>query len=126
MIESIKIGKSAIGGETVGDVTVWVPEGRVDASSAPDLEQAMTSEIAEGGEAVVLDLSRTRYMSSAGLRVVLVVARQLQARKGKFAVCGLNDEVKELFEVSGFSLIVGIEADRDAAVAAVAAVQQSG
>lgn len=125
MIESIKIGKSTIGGETVGDVAVWVPEGRVDASSAPDLEQAMTSGIAEGGEAVVLDLSRTRYMSSAGLRVVLVVARALQAREGKFAVCGLNDEVKELFEVSGFSLIVGIEPDRDAAVAAVAAKPSS-
>ena len=123
MIESIKIGKSVIEGETIGKVTVWMPEGRVDASSAPDLEKAMMAAIAEGGEAVVLDLSRTRYMSSAGLRVVLVVARELQARKGQFAVCGLNDEVQELFEVSGFSLIVGIVADRDAAVAAV---QQSG
>lgn len=123
MIESIKIGKSVIEGETVGKVTVWMPEGRVDASSAPDLEKAMMAAIAEGGEAVVLDLSRTRYMSSAGLRVVLVVARELQAREGQFAVCGLNDEVQELFEVSGFSLIVGIVADRDAAVAAV---QQSG
>ena len=62
-------------------------------------------------------------MSSAGLRVVLVVARDLQARNGRFAVCGLNDEVKELFEVSGFSLIVSILPDRDAAVAAV---QQAG
>lgn len=122
MIESIKIGKSTIDGETVGGVTVWEPEGRVDASSAPDLEKAMMAEIAEGGEAVVLDLGLTRYMSSAGLRVVLVVARELQARKGRFAVCSLNDEVKELFEVSGFSLIVGIEPDR---AAAVAAVQQS-
>ncbi len=119
MSESTGIGKSAIGRETVGDVTVWTPEGRVDATGAPDLENAMMSGIAEGGEAVVLDLGLTRYMSSAGLRVVLVVARELQARKGQFAVCGLNDEVKELFEVSGFSLIVGIEPDRAAAIAAV-------
>ena len=109
MIESTKIG----------DAVVWAPEGRVDASSAPDLEQAMMARIGEGGLDVVLDLSRTRYMSSAGLRVVLVVARALQAKEGRFAVCGLNDEVKELFEVSGFSLIVKILADRDAAVAAV-------
>ena len=109
MIESTK----------VGGAVVWAPEGRVDASSAPDLERAMMAAIAAGGEEVVLDLSRTRYMSSAGLRVVLVVARELQGRKGRFAVCGLNDEVKELFEVSGFSLIVGIEPDRDAAGAAV-------
>lgn len=119
MIESITIGKTKIGGASVGSVAVWVPEGRVDASSAPDLEQAMMARIGDGGLDVVLDLSRTRYMSSAGLRVVLVVARALQAEKGRFAVCGLNDEVKELFEVSGFSLIVNIVADRDAAVAAV-------
>ncbi len=109
MIESTK----------VDSVVVWDPEGRIDASRAPDLEKAMLSAIAEGGEEVVLDLGRVRYMSSAGLRVVLIVARELQARKGRFAVCGLNDEVKELFEVSGFSVIVGIEPNRDAAVAAV-------
>ena len=113
MIESTKIG----------DVAVWAPEGRVDAAAAPNLEQAMMSSIGEGASNVVLDLGRTRYMSSAGLRVVLVVARDLQVRNGRFAVCGLNDEVKELFEVSGFSLIVSILPDRDAAVAAV---QQAG
>ena len=106
---------------TVGSTVIWAPVGRVDASSAPDLEQAMTAAIGEGAQEVVLDLSETRYMSSAGLRVVLVVARALQASKGRFAVCGLNDEVKELFEVSGFSLIVGVQPDRDAAVAAVQA-----
>ena len=113
MIESTK----------VGDVVVWVPEGRVDASSAPDLEKAMMASIGDGAREVVLDLGRTRYMSSAGLRVVLVVARAMQAQGGRFSVCSLNDEVKELFEVSGFSLIVKIEADRDAAVATV---QKSG
>ena len=109
MIESTK----------VGDVVVWAPEGRVDAAGAPDLEKAMMASIGAGSLDVVLDLGRTRYMSSAGLRVVLVVARELQSKNGHFAVCGLNDEVKELFEVSGFSLIVKIEADRDSAVAAV-------
>ncbi len=123
MIETTRIGNSKIEGTTAGSVAVWVPEGRVDAASAPDLEQAMMASIEEGVSDVVLDLNRTRYMSSAGLRVVLVVARALQAKNGRFAVCGLNDEVKELFEVSGFSLIVNIVPDRDAAVAAV---QQAG
>ena len=123
MIETTRIGYSSIEGAKAGSVAVWAPEGRVDAASAPDLEQAMMASIGEGVSDVVLDLNRTRYMSSAGLRVVLVVARALQAKNGRFAVCGLNDEVKELFEVSGFSLIVNIEPDRDAAVAAV---QQAG
>jgi anti-anti-sigma factor len=121
--ETTRIGSSKIEATVSGSVAIWAPEGRVDAASAPDLEEAMTASIAEGVSDVVLDLNRTRYMSSAGLRVVLVVARALQAKNGRFAVCGLNDEVKELFEVSGFSLIVNIVADRDAAVAAV---QQGG
>lgn len=123
MTETTTIGSTKIESTTIGDVAIWAPEGRVDAASAPDLEQAMMAAIEEGVADVVLDLGRTRYMSSAGLRVVLVVARALQAKEGRFSVCGLNDEVKELFEVSGFSLIVNIVADRDAAVAAV---QQSG
>ena len=121
MTETTRIGSSTIESTASGSVTIWAPEGRVDATNAPELEQSMTASIEEGAVDVVLDLSRTRYMSSAGLRVVLVVARALQARSGRFAVCGLNDEVKELFEVSGFSLIVNIVADRDAAVAAVQA-----
>lgn len=119
MTETTSIGRSKIETTTAGGVTVWAPEGRVDAVSAPDLQQAMMDSIDGGASNVVLDLGGTRYMSSAGLRVVLVVARALQARSGRFAVCGLNDEVKELFEVSGFSLIVNIVADRDAALAAV-------
>ena len=119
MTETTRIGSSKIEFTTSGNVAIWAPEGRVDAASAPDLEQDMMAAIDGGASDVVLDLGRTRYMSSAGLRVVLVVARALQAKDGRFAVCGLNDEVKELFEVSGFSLIVNIVADRDAAVAAV-------
>lgn len=119
MTETMGIGSSKIESATSGSVTIWAPEGRVDAARAPDLQQDMVDSIDGGVSDVVLDLSRTRYMSSAGLRVVLVVARALQARNGRFAVCGLNDEVKELFEVSGFSLIVNIVADREAAVAAV-------
>ncbi len=121
MTETTRIGSSTIEPTASGSVTIWAPEGRVDATSAPELEQSMMASIEEGAADVVLDLGRTRYMSSAGLRVVLVVARAMQARSGRFAVCGLNDEVKELFEVSGFSLIVNIVADRDAAVAAVQA-----
>lgn len=118
-MSDIKIGSTSIEHTEVDGTAVWAPAGRVDAASAPDLEKDMMSAIESGSVACVLDLARTRYMSSAGLRVVLVVARALQAKNGHFAVCGLNDEVKELFEVSGFSLIVKVHADRAAAVAAV-------
>ena len=119
MTETTSIGSSKIETAASGGVAIWAPEGRLDAVSAPDLQRAMMAAIDGGASDVVLDLSGTRYMSSAGLRVVLVVARALQDGNGRFAVCGLNDEVKELFEVSGFSRIVNIVADRGAAVAAV-------
>lgn len=119
MTETTKDGSVKIESTVVGDVTVWAPEGRIDAVTAPGLQQAMTASIDDGARALVLDLSGARYMSSAGLRIVLIMARYLQGMDGNLVVCGLNDEVKELFEVSGFSLIVDILADRDAAVAAV-------
>jgi len=97
----------------IDDVDVWTPEGRLDASSAPQLEESMLAAIEAGADAVVLDLARVRYMSSAGLRVVLVVARALQQGQGRFIVCGLNEEVAELFAVSGFGQIVRIESDLD-------------
>ncbi len=111
-----KIGGSTVKPTKLGDVEVWAPEGRVDAVSSPDLQEATTESIANGARKLVLDLSSTQYMSSAGLRVVLLVARAMQSKNGKFVICGLNDEVHELFQISGFSQIVDIVADRKAAL----------
>ena len=82
-------------------------EGRLDTTTAPELEQALKQDL-EGATALTLDFSRLDYISSAGLRVLLSAHKAL-ARKGGMKVTHVNEIVNEVFEVTGFSDILTIE-----------------
>ena len=82
-------------------------EGRLDTTTAPELEQALKQDL-EGATALTLDFSRLDYISSAGLRVLLSTHKAL-ARKGGMKVTHVNEIVNEVFEVTGFSDILTIE-----------------
>ena len=64
-------------------------------------------------------MSGLDYISSAGLRVLLVMAKKVQQAKGKVALYGLVPNVREVFAVSGFDTIFSIQPDSAAALAAV-------
>lgn len=76
-------------------------EGNVDGKTAPELQAVMAPLFAEHAT-IVLDLSRVPYMSSAGLRVLLLVHRQLAAKKGRAILVGLNESVAETMRITGF------------------------
>ena len=82
-------------------------EGRLDTTTAPELEKALKEEM-EGATELVLDFSRLDYISSAGLRVLLA-AHKAMAGKGGMKVIHVNEVVNEVFEVTGFSDILTIE-----------------
>ena len=82
-------------------------EGRLDTTTAPELEQALKQDL-EGATALTLDFSKLDYISSAGLRVLLSAHKAL-ARKGGMKVTHVNEIVNEVFEVTGFSDILTIE-----------------
>jgi anti-anti-sigma factor len=83
-------------------------DGRLDGESAPEAE-ALVKELMKGDHRNLLfDLSGMEYISSAGLRVILMAVKQLQARKGKVVLCGLAPYVREVFDVSNFSSIIPI------------------
>ena len=82
-------------------------EGRLDTTTAPELEQALKQDL-EGATALTLDFSRLDYISSAGLRVLLSAHKAL-SRKGGMKVTHVNEIVNEVFEVTGFSDILTIE-----------------
>ena len=65
-----------------------------------------------------LDLEHLSYISSAGLRVILLVAQQLQGRAVKFSVCSLPESVREVFQISGFDQIISTYATRASALSA--------
>ncbi|WP_051340172.1 anti-sigma factor antagonist [Azospirillum halopraeferens] len=100
-------------------VTVVAVSGRIDGLTGPELEAALTDAMPAGG-ALVLDLAGSDYVSSAGLRVVLKGGRGAKQAGTSFALAGLHPQVREVFDVSGFSTLFPIHADADAAVAALA------
>ncbi len=83
--------------------TVVTVDGRMDTMSAPDFESKLLEQIAEGANRFVVDLSKLEYISSAGLRSILVAGKNSAAKGGQLCCCGLHGVVKKVFEVSGFA-----------------------
>ena len=105
--------------ERDGVVVVVRLSGRLDSSSAPGAEEQLTAAVAGEAPRVAIDMSQLTYVSSAGLRVLLVTAKKIQQQQGKLALGGLADNVREVFAATGFDTIITIAADVVAAVAAV-------
>jgi len=105
--------------ENAGDVAIAKLAGRLDSSSAPSAEEQLTRLIADSAPRLVIDLSKLEYISSAGLRVLLLVARKIQQAQGKLAFFGLTPGVRDVFSVSGFDTIFTVRNDAAAATAAV-------
>lgn len=87
-------------------LTVQV-EGRIDTTTAPQLESEIKDEIS-GITDLVIDLKEVAYVSSAGLRVLLS-AQKVMNRQGNMVIKNVNEEVMEIFEVTGFVDILNIE-----------------
>ena len=94
--------------------------GRIDGTNAAEFENALQAAIGGGEAAVVLDCEALSYISSAGLRAILRIAKDLNRRTVKFVLCSLSDPIREVFQISGFDKIINIHADRGGAVSAVA------
>jgi len=83
-------------------------KGRMDTVTAPDFEKQLSGWI-DGGELIfIIDLSGLDYISSAGLRSVLVLTKKVKAKGGRLMLSSLQEPVKEVFEISGFSTIIPI------------------
>ena len=82
-------------------------EGRLDTTTAPELEQAL-KEIMDGATELTMDFSKLDYISSAGLRVLLSAHKNMM-KKGGMKVVNANEMVKEVFDVTGFADILDIE-----------------
>ncbi|WP_276358382.1 STAS domain-containing protein [Cohnella caldifontis] len=100
-----------------GDITVMAIEGRLDGQHAQTAEQAFLALAQEGKTRFVLDFTQMAYISSAGLRVVLVAAKKMKAVQGRLVCAGMNDQVRDVFEMSGFISILETAADREEAAA---------
>ena len=87
-------------------------EGRIDGSNAVEFSEAVRRAIAEDDRAVLIDCVDLRFISSAGLRVVLMTAKALRGRNTGFALCAMSDPIRDVFRISGFDSIVAIHPTR--------------
>ncbi|WP_168120991.1 STAS domain-containing protein [Paenibacillus sp. HB172176] len=97
-------------------VTVFPLEGRLDGNNATTAEQAFLQLLAEGKQQFIFDFSELQYISSAGLRVVLVAAKKLRASKGRMVCACLGEQVYDVFEMSGFTNILEMAATKEEAL----------
>ena len=102
-----------------GGALIAMAEGRVDGANAREFEDALEAAISEDDRAVVMDFEALSYISSAGLRVILLTARTLRERDREFVVCSLSDPIREVFEISGFDKIIPVHVSRSEALAAI-------
>ena len=77
--------------------------GQLDNSTAQAFEDHCRQSIAPDDQALMLDLSRLDYVSSAGLRSILTILKKVKPQGGKVIICGAKGTAKEIFDISGFS-----------------------
>ena len=84
------------------DVATIAIEGSLNTNTAPELERAV-DEAFHHATSITFDMSKLDYISSAGLRVLMVAYKQATAANGEIRVSGASEEVQEVFEITGFS-----------------------
>ncbi len=94
--------------EDKGDITILRLEGRLDASSSPELESKLNEQIGQNRLKILVDFSRLDYLSSAGMRLLLSTTKKLKAKEGKLMLVSINDEVMEIIKMAGFERILQI------------------
>lgn len=90
-----------------GTTLTLVIEGRLDTTTAPQLESELKSSI-DGMDKLVLEFASLEYISSAGLRVLLA-AQKIMNKQGNMVIRNVNEDVMDIFEVTGFADILTIE-----------------
>lgn len=104
------------------DVVVISPQDRIDHANSEaffhELEPCLAN-CRPGGIRVVINLSDLRYVSSAGLRSFMLAARQAKAQEGEVVIAGMQSVVREIFEISRFTLLFRVFPDVDSALDAL-------
>jgi anti-sigma B factor antagonist len=94
--------------ESMARVELVTVNGRVDSSSATELEQAMNTIIARKAYNIVLELSGVEYMSSAGLRVLISTLRTCKTKRGDVRLAAVSERVDEVLELAGIKAMFSV------------------
>lgn len=90
--------------------------GRIDTISAVEFEKVAQNVLNAENQTIIMDCAELEYITSSGLRVFLVLQKNMLLKKGRIIFCGFQPSIKEIFDISGFSGIFQIYPDLNSAV----------
>ena len=99
-----------------GEIKIIYIPGQLDTNTSPDVQQQLELIIQEGSQKLLVNLEDLSYISSAGLRMLLVTVKHLKSSGGKFRICCLNEMAQEAFYVSGFNNILDVYSTEEEAL----------
>lgn len=103
------------------ETLVLTPHGRLDTPSIADFERQVMGHLGRGATRLALDFDHLDFVSSSAIRILLLAAKALRERQGRFALCNLKPHVAEVFRISGIHRVIDIYGTRGDALAALEA-----
>ena len=92
-----------------GEIFVVELEGRMDTNTSPEFQKEMETYYSREGFKMILDFDKLDFVSSAGLRVLLLIQKKSKALNGSLVIKNVKPEIQEVFDMTGFSDILNIE-----------------
>jgi len=105
--------------ERIGDTFVITAKGRLDGGASATFAERIGSLITSEKPKLLIDFAGVDFVTSAGLRAVLLLVKKVKAAGGSFALCAVQEPVREVFDITGFAGMFSIHAARAEAIAAM-------
>jgi anti-sigma B factor antagonist len=105
---------------SVGEVQIFRITGRLDSTTSPAFEAQVLPTVRPGANRILFDFTAVDYVSSAGLRTVLLAAKQTRATQDGFAIFSMSQSIFQVFKMSGFARVIPLFDDEARAVSAAA------
>ena len=102
--------------DQINDIYILRVIGKLDNSNASDCEVKISELIDSGCKHLIFDFSKLEYISSAGLRIVLVAIRMLREKSGELSIFGMSDHVTEVFAICGLNKKIKVYKTQEEAV----------
>lgn len=98
---------------------IVMPDAKLDTNTSAEAEKAVIDAVDTGETKMIFDFSKTEYISSAGLRVILKAAKLLKPKSGQVVMCKSNKQIDEVLEISGFLTMIKCYKTLDSAISAL-------
>lgn len=94
--------------EASEDILIFRVSGKLDTYTSGDFEKQLLSSIDDGNKKILVDFSLLDYISSAGLRSLLLAAKKMKTSDGSIVLSQLKEHIRDVFQISGFTAIFPI------------------